>query len=225
MSYNFVGAFAQLPIGGNPQVWNMGANGPVAGERATLVVVLTSPETSISVSDDGNNTWNLIDSQVNGSKDIAIFDCPQVVSNASSISIVTSNASNPQVYLEMWRATGLNASIAPQFNSAQYSSPGTGTDAISGGNITPAAQPGVLVGFYQTTNNTVTANPGTGFTDRGTGGASGDRNRWEDKAIASTANVAATFTGSINVSCRAWTLYYQLAPAIVLEDGFTEIFG
>lgn len=79
--------------------------------------------------------------------------------------------------------------------------PGTGTDGVTTGNITPGEQPGVLIGFGFNVIAGNTPNAGTSFTDRGgvwTFGGANNFARLEDRRITSTSAVAATLTATNN---------------------------
>lgn len=79
--------------------------------------------------------------------------------------------------------------------------PGTGTDGITTGNITPGEQPGVLIGFGFNVIAGNTPNSGTSFTDRGgvwTFGGANNFARLEDRRITATSPVAATLTATNN---------------------------
>lgn len=108
--------------------------------------------------------------------------------------------------------------------------PGTGTDGVTTGNITPGQQPGVLVGFAFDVIAGNTPNSGTGFTDRGGVWVFGGANnfaRLEDKRVTSTSAVAATFTATNNQRHLSAAIFLREVVAggatVVVTDEVTAV--
>lgn len=108
---------------------------------------------------------------------------------ASSVHAVS--LSNGQLVLP----TGSN------FAGQNQASPGTGTGAVSSGNVTPSGQPGMLMGLAVPTgggNTSCTADTGAGFTSTQASNfaANNSTKYWamENKRLTSTSAVPATFT-------------------------------
>lgn len=79
---------------------------------------------------------------------------------------------------------------------SRQASPGTGTDAVTSGTVTPLAQPAAVIGYTHDSSANTLANAGTGFTAR-TGAVnygSGLVARPEDKRITNLVSLAATWT-------------------------------
>lgn len=93
-----------------------------------------------------------------------------------------------------------SGSLGGHIGNAQ-STPGVSANAVTSTNITPSAQPGILVALSGTDDGT-TSPPasGTGFTDNGvTMGVIGMNARVESLRLTSTSAIPATFTASGNV--------------------------
>lgn len=97
----------------------------------------------------------------------------------------------------------------PSFDKSAFAvqnSPGTGTDALTGGSTgTLAAQPAMILGLSSDFNNTTTPAAGTGFTSIGTGWTYGGTAgmRVEHKRVTSTSSVSATFTAGTGTDPHA----------------------
>ena len=116
-------------------------------------------------------------------------------SNQVSITFTSGNAGG----LTAVKIRGLNQSIAPQYVGNDQNPATTGTDGITSTTLTPASQPGCLLGFdYKRAYNAGTPVAGTGFGDY-SAIANYNTTRTasnEDKRITSLSAVAATFTDS-----------------------------
>lgn len=91
--------------------------------------------------------------------------------------------------------------------------PGTGTDAVTTGSITPGEQPAVLIGFAFNVQAGNTPSAGSSFSDRGGVWVFGGANnfaRLEDRRLTATTAVAATFTATSNQR--------HLTAAVVLRE-------
>lgn len=83
--------------------------------------------------------------------------------------------------------------------SSVQAAPGTGTNALTSGNITPGAQPAALVGWSFNFLSNTPPNAGTGFTSQTavwSFGAAGNDLRPEDMRLTATTAVPATFTAT-----------------------------
>ncbi len=166
------------------------------GERA-VVWVTVGGATTITVTD-GTNTYNAVGSQVvaNSGDVEAMFEC---LSCAAGTFTVQANFGTANAFrgIAVHRFSGLtgSGSLVGQAQTA----PGTGADGLSSTNLTPASQPGMLLGV-STDYNGSTVNTGTGFTASAVytavDTANGSYTTSETKRLTSTAAVAATFTAT-----------------------------
>jgi hypothetical protein len=187
----------------------------LAGQRVLLGIYKDGAETVSSVTDDaGNVSTRLGADMAMGSALLSAWD-GVIAANATTITVIYSATSTTKaIKLYLHQATGIDAAIAAQYAKADPATPGTGADGISSGTLTPAAQPGVLVGLVVPHFGTLSSS-GTGFTDRGEVPVTGDHARVEDKVIAATSAVAATFTAASNLNFAALAVYWQLtAPPV-----------
>lgn len=182
------------------------------GDRAVLAVFKSSTETVTGITDSGSNTWTRIVTDVVASTERWSFFESAIVAAATSITVTYSAASTTNgPRFELFQASGLNQSIAGQAVANYQGTPTTATDATTSTALTPAAQPGVLVGYTFDDFAAVT-NTGTGFTDRGVSAADASV-RWEDKSISSTAAIAATYTSANNYPHVTLAVYWQEAAS------------
>lgn len=124
---------------------------------------------TVTVSDPTNGSWTTL-GQVVDSGDAtiighAVFDG----STATTAVTVTVTFASAQTYrscriFEIGPTAGLDQHAEP---TAQVS-PGTGTDVITTGNMTPTSQPGLLVANCDNGSNIHTPAVGTGMSDDGT---------------------------------------------------------
>lgn len=178
------------------------------GERA-VVWVTAGGTTTISVSD-GTNTYTAVGSQVTaGSGDVQqVFEC---LSCTAGTYTVTATLGTAQAFrgIAVHRFSGLTGS--GQLVGQAQTTPGTGADGLSSTNLTPAAQPGMLLGI-STDFNGSTVNTGTGFTSSAVytnvDTANGSYTVSERKNITSTSAVPATFTATSSPSNFVTIAYY-----------------
>lgn len=104
-------------------------------------------------------------------------------------------------------------------------SPGTGTGAVSSGNVTPSAQPGMLMGLAIPTgggNTSCAADTGAGFTSTQSGAyaANNSTKYWamEHQRLTSTSAIPATFTIGGNQRMVTVAAYF-----LELSSGTTPI--
>jgi len=113
--------------------------------------------------------------------------------------------------IEISGTSGLSGHAA----HADSSAPGAGTDAISSGNGTPGAQPGIMVGFcacfFYGAGSEVA---GTGFTSGALGwnGGGSSLGRSERKAYAALTAVPATFTAGAGGSGDIFSTFVAFFP-------------
>jgi hypothetical protein len=174
-----------------------------AGDRALVWIRWAGAAAELRSVTDGTNTYTQVsttlDDTAHTSSSYALYECKNCA--AGTVTVTASwSPDNPSFRaMAIARYAGLDTTASGVGSRAAQQAPGTGTDALSSGNVTPASQPAALIGFgYDDSANAVTA--GTGFTDRGTlsnmDSAFGTRSRVEDKRLTATTAVPATFTGS-----------------------------
>jgi hypothetical protein len=186
----------------------MGSNGNTAsGTTLTVNPTYTSGDTvfiwtscngapTTQTITDGTNTYTQIGSSITagGGDVVAVFQCISAAAGSPTVTMTigTARAFRQIGYIRYSGLTG-SATQAGQFQGA----PGTGTNAITSGNVTISSQPALLLGIsYDFNGSTITA--GTGFTSRGamtTGDAiNGTASLFEDLRKTNTTATAATFT-------------------------------
>lgn len=143
------------------------------------------------------------------------------IASASNIITLTmrQGASNNQGLSCLREISGQAASPFDNVVQATQASPGTGTDILSSGNLTPSAQPGLLSVFGWDETTTVAGTAGTGATivQAGlSGGNMGGQFFSAYKPVSSLSPVAGTFTlasGGTNTYGTIALLLDQLVAA------------
>lgn len=96
---------------------------------------------------------------------------------------------------------------------AEQTNTGTGTDAVTTGNINVTSQPAVMIGYMvNTSSGAAGMSAGTGFTSRAANFL-GWNNILEDKRITATGNVAATATDSAGATSDTMSIGVAFAEA------------
>ena len=223
MAIAFVSASSTSPsLGGASNTWT-GLTLAV-GQRCLLVINKSNTETISSVVDNGGNAWTQLGTDLVDAGAGERWSTWEGVITTAATSITTtysaaSTTLSPRFFMK--QHTGVNQSIAGQMVQQRQAAPTTATDAMTSGTLTPAAQPGLLSGFGVVSFNagcTVSA----GFADRGEN-AVGNKEHFEDKAITSTAAVAATFTALSNFASTTIAVYWQEAAAVVQNNSVMYI--
>lgn len=104
--------------------------------------------------------------------------------------------------------------------------PGTGTDAISSGSITPSAQPNLISAYSFCDGNGTALAAGTGYTSGigGWDGGSGNLLLTESQRTTGTSATAATFTDTVNGGTRRYltvaTVYTESVTGSTLNASF-----
>jgi hypothetical protein len=169
------------------------------GEPVVVFVEWSTTSGTVTVAD-GTNTYTqagsirTLASTKNRSR--AVFYCLSPAAGAVTVT-ATFSASKLGRRIGVARYTGLNG-YQVELGQGQIT-PGTGTDAVTTGNLTPSAQPAALISLSNSMNTTApTITAGTGFTGRGTlaswDALAGDTSLLEDIRLTSTSNVPATAT-------------------------------
>ncbi len=161
-----------------------------------------------------NNTANVV-ANSNGYNDGVFYleNCPSITNPVVSFNGGTPGVSDLSITEYSGIATSsalIVASSAPNHQT----NPGTGTAAVTTGNINVTSQPALLLGFFGSNlggNNTLSG--GTGFNQRQKFTDSSDSFVVEDKRVTSTGNVAATATDSIGTAALEGSFALAFAEA------------
>ena len=188
------------------QVTSQSATGSAVGTGHTIIggtaIDTINGATAISsITDNASgNTYTVLDTQSDGVKITLItFIGQNIQGGPTTITVNYTNTgpSFPQVFWnEYSNVSGLDGHTI-QFQS----SVGTGTDAVTSGNITTTVNSDTIAGFTINSffpgggTGGATVSAGTGYTRRSTDAAAGDWNTTtEDMTQASAGSVAGTFT-------------------------------
>lgn len=207
------------------------ANLTVGNLKRFVVLYVASAKVAITLSDPNNNNASHI--QVGTAFSNSVGAVWGYVNNLPGGSgTTTATAASAVTFFSVYCAeySGLDVSNPFQITvptGSRQASPGTGTDAVTSGSMTPLAQPAVLIGYTHDSSANTLANAGTGFTAR-TGVVnygSGLVARPEDKRITTLASLAATWT-AVGGTGTFWSFaeIYSEAVSIPDEDaGWTMI--
>jgi hypothetical protein len=160
--------------------------------------------TSEVMADTALNVWSKIGSTISdatNSQSSALFYCKDC---AAGTPTVTGTFVGAQVYRGLWiiPVQNLDNTTTPVGGGQLQSAPGTGANAVTSGNITPPAQPGIFGGFtFDSSASNPVISAGTGFGSSASAAnitsVMGLTTLREDTRITSTSAKAATFTPSI----------------------------
>lgn len=176
-------------------------------DRALIPITYGSASTLGETVTDGTNTYTLVPSNghVNigaDSQTYSLFECKDCVAGTYTLAF-TPGSAVPFRALAAITYSGLDNSAAAVVASQNQAGPGTGSNAVTTGNLTPLTQPGALIAFTVDDNgNASSISFGTSFSDRGTisqwDSIVGVLSRVEDRRLTATTAVAGTFTANGN---------------------------
>ena len=172
-----------------------------ASTRAFVFICFDSDTTTATVADTLGNTYTQVGSYLTeaGSRRMAMFS--GIITTGGSTTITaTLSVTQPNRGISVTTYSGLDTNVAQASNSGNQTSPGTGADAVTTGNMTPTGQPAILFAIGRDLTGGGALNAGTGFTSQGTqtnwDTNDGETSRIEDKRLTSTSAVAGTFTAA-----------------------------
>lgn len=191
-----------------------------AGDRNLVFVTYGSGSRTVESISHNSNTYNYIGtlSDATNGQSWAILECRNTSASAGSTLTFNLASGEPSRGVCVVRISGLDTAVACIIAQNNPSNPGTGAGAVTSTNLTPAAQPGALVGFVMDdSGGEAGIAASAGFTDLGAistwEAQIGIKARFEHKAIASTAAVAATFTATTGTGRFGVMAAYMQEPA------------
>lgn len=165
----------------------------VAAGSVLLLFVTWGNEFAISsVVGSLNGAYSLLDAGVNTGGDQAVAGYA-FINSASGSETVTVTFAGVVDFRAIWleEITGAGTGAIDAHGTRNQIAAGTGTDAVTSGNVTSTTQPALVFGFsYE--DGGVSTNTGTGFTSAGTGWGTSARS--EAKRVTATGTQVATFT-------------------------------
>lgn len=140
-----------------------------SGSRVIAVACYASGSDLVTtITDTNGNTWNKIGTGEAGGVSgmyYNLFECKNVTVAGSTQITVNLSSSVTQRGIAGMEVSGLHTSDAVQDSNYNFlTAPGTGTDAITSGTITPTSQPALVFAFAQDSGNSDPITAGTGFT-------------------------------------------------------------
>lgn len=192
-----------------------------AHDRAQVWQTYGSATRIVESCSDGTNTYAYVTtlSDATNGQSWALFECLDTAAGTFTITFGLASAAGARG-LAAFHQSGLANSGSLQNIQQVQASPGTGANALTSTNLTPASQPGMLLGLAMddSTNGAISA--GGTFTDEGALGnwdtAFVTSSRAEDKRLILTAAVAATFTASAGTDrYAAWAIFIPEAAGAV----------
>lgn len=186
----------------------------------TIVVIGTVAQVDLTASlscSDGTNPYSRkfasYDATTTGNW--VIFVAENVASGTFTPTISWDGSSRTNRGIYAIPVSGVKAASYQTGAIATQASPGTGTDGITTGNMTPTEQPACVIGAVLNGGSISTPSAGTGFTNIGTAWAFGTGTnlfRAEHLRITSTGAVALTGTAASNV--RHFSIAVILSEAV-----------
>lgn len=181
----------------------------------SIIVFLTAAQdqTAAFAASDGTNSYTLRQSVYDGSAlSAGILVAENVTAGTYTVTGSWSGSRTSNAIFAVG-VSGLKPSSYQTGATARQPTPGTGTDGITTGNMTPTEQPACVIGLIISFATLTAPTEGTGFTSVATGwqyGTGTDLARLEHKQITSTSPVALTGTAAANTS--HWSL------AVILSE-------
>ena len=173
----------------------------------TIVVIGTVAQADLTASlacSDGTNTYTLRQAVYDATTtaNFCIFVAENVAAGTYTVTLSWGGSTRTSRAVYAIPLSGLKAASYQIGGIAVQASPGTGTDGVTTGNMTPTEQPACVIGAITNGGSVNTPAAGTGFTSIGTAwqfGTGTDLFRAEHKRITSTSAVALTGTAGANV--------------------------
>lgn len=173
-----------------------------AGDYVVVGITYGNGSAVVESIADGTNTYVKIGSTLNDAsngQNLAVFVCKSAAAGTFTLTVTFASSVSYRGIMYA-RYSGLDNAATPVMVSNLVVNAGTGTDAISTGNVTPAAQPAMVFAFaVEDSGGGSALTAGTGYTDRG---AMSNWNsyvgysRYEDKRVTATTPTPGTFTAS-----------------------------
>lgn len=162
-----------------------------AGNLLVLGVEWSTGVATITVADSQSNTWTEGQSLVSGSvMDVSGWYAKDVAAGATTVTVTFSSAPSRQ-HGAVHEVSGADTSAPFDQSTAQgQSNPGTGTDAVTSGNVTTGEDGEYIFGMTSDANAQLANTEGTGYTLGETVTGTAD----EHQIQTSAGSIAATFT-------------------------------
>jgi hypothetical protein len=185
-----------------------------SGDSIVVFAMAAQDQTASFYASDGTNTYTLRQAIYPGSPDLS-FGVLVAENCTAGTYTVTAGWSGTRATNGVFAVgiSGLKSASYQTGAAITVASPGTGSDGITTGNMTPTEQPACVIGLAVTTGALATPAAGTGFTSVGTGwqfGSGTDLARLAHKQITSTADVP--FTATAGSNARSW------AASVILSE-------
>ena len=213
-------------MGGSSVIVSPSATGSAVGSGNAVVgsVAWTgSGGLPSSIVDNKGNVYTILDSKLNfGPGDsLATFYGFNITNGPDAIAANWSSAiSFPQVSWDEYSGS-LNTVDGHSING--QTNPGTGTDAITSGNISPVGTSDVVWGTCINNNGQITRAIGTGYTLTGQDSSSADWGYISEGKTFGPGTTAVTFTDATNGSANTYlTAAVALASATIFTASLTE---
>jgi hypothetical protein len=182
----------------------IGANHAVCGQAAYSA----AGNQISSITDDKGNGYTILQSVTVGANQRTTLFCLFGINNGPS-AITVNFGSNVNYAQVIWDEYS-NVTGTDGFTGQGQSNPGTGTDAVTSGNITTTIAGDTIWGSTIITTGGTLPTKGTGFTLRTQDVAGNWGLTTEDKVQASAGSVAATYTSSVGGGTNTLTFVVGL---------------
>lgn len=185
-----------------------------AGDAIVVFSTAAQDQTTSFAASDGTNTYTRRNALYEATLDYSIGVMVAENCSAGTYTVTASwggTRHNNSVFA--LPISGLKSAPYQTAGSAYQATPGTGSDGITTGNLTPTEQPACLIGMAIILETVATPALGTGFTTAATGlqfGTGTDLARVSHSRLTSTSAVPFTATATVNT--------YHFSIAVILGE-------
>ena len=188
-----------------------------AGDTIVVLGTVAGADLTASIAaSDGTNTYTLRQVSYNPTQNFAELVAENVAAGTYTVTLSWDGSSRTGRGVYAIPVSGLKSASYQTGAATTQATPGTGTDGITTGNMTPTGQPACVIGAVINAGSLATPAAGTGYTSIGTAwqfGFGTDLMRVEHQRITSTAALALTGTASADVR--------HFAVAVILTEKIT----
>lgn len=173
-----------------------------AGGTIVVFVHVAQDQTATLAASDGTNTYTRRHATYYGSSStFGVLVAENCSAGTYTVTATWDGGTRANRAIAAIPLSGLKAASYQTGATNTQATPGTGTDAVTSGNMTPTEQPAALFGFHISLGALNTPSAGTGFTSAGTFcdfGTGTNVLRAQHKRLTSTSAVASTATATAN---------------------------
>ena len=185
-----------------------------AGDTIVVIGTVAGADLTASITaSDGTNTYTLRQVAYNPTQNFAELVAENVAAGTYTVTLSWDGSSRTGRGVYAIPISGLKTASYQTGAATTQATPGTGTDGVTTGNMTPTEQPACVIGAVINAGSVATPATGTGYTSIGTAwqfGFGADLMRVEHQRVTSLSALALTGTAPANVR--------HFAVAVILSE-------